>query len=94
MSLVIQEEPHHLQNIDLKITPAEWSRYRFLQHLLADVQINMESEYPELMALTHKIEEANVERITHVAALAQLWQMDLADVMKKLRIPTASNHSL
>ena len=79
------EESHHLQNIDLKITEAEWKRYRTLQGRLSDEQIS-ESEHAELMKLTYKIEDANVERITHLAALARLWHMDLSDVMKKLGV--------
>ena len=75
------KESHHLQNIDLKITEAEWKRYRTLQSRLSDEQIS-ESEHVELMKLTYKIEDANVERITHLAALARLWHMDLTDVMK------------
>jgi len=72
-----------LQKINGSLSQIAWTRYR---ELLAKRQAETLTppEQTELIALSDQIEEANVQRLTYLAALAELRQTTMPALMKEL----------
>ncbi len=72
-----------LQKINQSLSQISWLRYR---ELLAKRQAETltPTEQVELIAFSDQIEEANVQRMTYVAALAQLRKTTMPTLMKEL----------
>ena len=72
-----------LQKINQRLSQISWLRYR---ELLAKRQAETltSTEQTELIAFSDQIEEANVQRMTDVAALAQLRKTTIPTLMREL----------
>ena len=72
-----------LQKINQSLSQISWLRYR---ELLAKRQAETltPTEQTELIAFSDQIEEANVQRITYVAELAQLRKTTIPTLMREL----------
>jgi hypothetical protein len=84
------EEAHLLSKINLGLAPTEWERYHALvtrrkaETLTPDEQI-------ELITLSDRLEEANAQRIGHLAELARVRHTTLDAVMSELGL-TPDSH--
>lgn len=74
-----------LKEINKGISEAEWTTYRRLNALRREERLT-EQEHQTLIALGDKIEEANVERVKHLIALAQLRGIHIRKLMSDLGI--------
>ena len=74
-----------LKKINTGITEAEWTTYRKLNALCREERLT-EQEHQTLIALGDKIEQANVERVKHLIALAQLRGVPVQKLMSDLGI--------
>ena len=78
-------EAEILKKINAGISESEWTTYRKLNVLRREERLT-ESEYQTLITLGEKIEQANVERVTHLIALAQLRGVSIQKLMSDLGI--------
>lgn len=78
-----------LQKINGSLSQIAWTRYR---ELLAKRQAETLTppEQTELIALSDQIEEANVQRLTYLAALAELRKTTMPALMKELGLQPAA----
>ena len=74
-----------LKKINTGITEAEWTTYRKLNALRREERLT-EQEHQTLIALGDIIEQANVERVKHLIALAQLRGVPVQKLMSDLGI--------
>ncbi len=74
-----------LKKINIGISVAEWTTYRKLNALRREERLT-EQEHQTLIALGDKIEQANVERVKHLIALAQLRSVSVQKLMSDLGI--------
>lgn len=88
-------ETELLQQLELDIPEATWRRYRKLCEKLRAEQWSVTGEkylaageYEELMALTHEVEAANVERVKRLIELSQIRHTSVPELMVQLGIKT------
>jgi hypothetical protein len=74
-----------LKKINTGISEVEWTTYRKLNALRREERLT-EQEHQTLIELGDKIEEANVERVKHLIALAQLRGVTVQKLMSDLGI--------
>lgn len=72
-----------LQKINQSLSQIGWMRYRELL-VKRQAETLAPSEQTELIALSDQIEEANVQRMTYIAELAQVRKTTLPALMKEL----------
>jgi len=82
------EETELLQRINASLSTVEWERYR---SLLAkrDAENLTGKEHAELIALSDKIEEANVRRMEAVTELARVRKVTVPELMSTLGLTPA-----
>lgn len=78
-------ESELLQKVNLDITEAEWTEYRHLITIRRAEKLT-ETEYYKLAKLGEKIEQANVDRLKYLVALAKLRKVSLDQLMDDLGI--------
>jgi hypothetical protein len=81
----VLSEAELLQKVNLDITEAEWTEYRRLIVIRRAEKLT-ETEYYELARLGEKIEQANVDRLKYLVALAKLRKVSLEQLMDNLGI--------
>ena len=74
-----------LQKINLGISEAEWTRYKYLISLRRAERLT-EQEHQALIVLGDKIEQANAQRLKYLFALSQLRGISLEKLMLDLGI--------
>ena len=79
------EESALLEQINKGLPPDVQQRYDALRDKLSEETITPD-EHQELLALNDQIEEADVERVKALAALAQLRNISITDLMDELGI--------
>lgn len=77
------EETELLQRINASLSSLEWERYRSLL-VKRDAETLTDEEHSELIALSDKIEEANVNRMEAVAELARVRKVTVPELMSTL----------
>jgi hypothetical protein len=77
------EETDLLQRINTSLSTVEWERYRTLL-TKRDTENLTDKEHAELIALSDKIEEANVRRMEAVAELARVRKTTVPELMSTL----------
>lgn len=82
---VSKDEAALLQQINKSLPPDVQQRYDTLRAKLSDETITPD-EHQELIAFNDRIEEADVERVKALAALAQLRNISITDLMDELGI--------
>ena len=84
------EEARLLAKINLGLSPTEWERYH---ELVAQRQAEtlMPDEQTELIALTDRLEEANVQRIECLAELAHMRNISLEALIRDLGLAPTSH---
>jgi hypothetical protein len=82
-------ESELLQNINLGLSQETWQRYHELAGKRTAETLSP-PEHVELLALTHRIEEANARRLAHLVELARLRGVTLDEVVRELGISPAS----
>jgi hypothetical protein len=88
-SLKTLSESELLKKINLEISEAEWTNYRRLVKLRQNESLT-EKEHEILILLGEKIEKANAKRLEYLAALAQLKNVSLKNIMDELGIHPVS----
>lgn len=78
-----------IQQINQSLSEIQWLRYRELLSKRQAETLTLD-EQTELIAISDQIEEANVQRITYVAELAQLRQTTIPMIMKELGLKPAA----
>ena len=81
----VLSETELLQKVNLDITEAEWTEYRRLIAIRRAEKLT-ETEYYKLARLGEKIEQANVDRLKYLVALAKLRKVALEQLMDDLGI--------
>lgn len=71
------------EKIHSSLSQIAWLRFRELLTKREAETLTL-TEQTELIALSDQIEEANVERMTHLAALAELRQTTMPALMQEL----------
>jgi hypothetical protein len=83
------EETDLLQRINTSLSTVEWERYRTLL-TKRDTENLTDKEHAELIALSDKIEEANVRRMEAVAELARVRKTTVPELMSTLGLTPAN----
>lgn len=78
-----KREADLLQAINQSLSQIEWQRYRVLLGKRQAETLTPE-EQTELIGLSDRIEEANVQRIAYVAGLADIRQITLPALMEEI----------
>lgn len=84
------EETQLFQKINYGFSEAFWERFQALNEKKEHNQL-IETDRLELIAMTDKMEEANVERIKALIELAQIRKTDLEHLMTELGILYGKN---
>ena len=84
-----KKEAQLLLKINHSLDTIDWTRYRTLIER-RQAELLTEAEHRELIALSDRIEEANVKRIEYLAELAQVRKTTLPSLMKELGLKPAS----
>lgn len=79
------QESNLLERIDLGLSQQEWARYHDLAAKLQD-ELIAPDERDELIALTDRIEEANVRRLQALIELSRLRGVPLKQLMSDLGV--------
>jgi hypothetical protein len=82
------EETDLLQRINTSLSAMEWERYRALL-AKRDAENLSDNEQADLIALSDKLEEANVLRMEAVAELAQVRKVAVSELMSTLGLTPA-----
>lgn len=82
------EETDLLQRINTSLSAMEWERYRALLSK-RDAENLSDNEQADLIALSDKLEEANVLRMEAVAELAQVRKVAVSELMSTLGLTPA-----
>lgn len=80
-----ESESALLQQINIGLSGEEWQRYNALRALLSDGTLRPEQQ-AELIALSDRLESANVQRIAALIRLAELRHTTLDALMDQLGI--------
>lgn len=83
------EETELLQRINASLSSLEWERYRALL-LKRDAENLTDEEHAELIALSDKIEEANVRRMEAVAELARVRKVTVSKIVTSFGLSPAA----
>jgi predicted DNA-binding protein len=82
------EETELLQRINTSLSSLEWERYRALLEK-RDAENLTDKEHAELIAISDKIEEANVHRMEAVTELARIRKVTVPELMSTLGLTPA-----
>jgi hypothetical protein len=82
------EETELLQRINTSLSAMEWERYRALL-AKRDAENLSDNEQADLIALSDKLEEANVRRMEAVTELARVRKVTVPELMSTLGLSPA-----
>jgi hypothetical protein len=82
------EETELLQRINASLSAMEWERYRALL-AKRDAENLSDNEQADLIALSDKLEEANVRRMDAVVELARVRKVTVPELMSTLGLSPA-----
>lgn len=86
-SRLSKEEADLIEIINNSHSEIDWPRYSILVEKRGDETLSDE-EYDALLALTARLDKANLIRMEAIAALAQLRNMSADDIMNSLYLET------
>ncbi|NER06995.1 MAG: STAS/SEC14 domain-containing protein [Okeania sp. SIO3C4] len=82
-AILSDEEANLLEKINEGLAPELKKRYDILRQKLSDETLS-EIEHQELLKITEKIENQNVERLKNLIALAEIRKISLPELAEQL----------
>jgi hypothetical protein len=78
-------EAELIQQINIGLSPSDWEKYHALI-VRRQAETLTQDEYQQLVSMSDRLEELNVQRIQSLIQLAKLRQQTLPELMKNLGI--------